>query len=448
LSKVIELISLTLDQRHFQRAATALATKLAVELACTRVGIGFLRGRFVTVRALSHSASHGVKTRLVRGIAAAMEEAIDQDAVVACPGKGTVNIAHRKLMERNRDTAVCTIPLADDGRIIGAITFERDSGPPFDAATVDLYTHVANFVGPILELKRRNDTWPVVRLLQSSVGLLHRLFGPRHLTLKLGALLLSLTLGVLMVAGGSYRVTAGASLQGAIQRAIVAPVDGYILDTDVRPGDLVEAGQVLGSLDDRELKLEQQKLTSEKARYAREYRNALAGHDRAQVSILDARIAQSEAQLQLIDRQLERMQITTPLDGVIVSGDLSQSLGSPVARGDVLFEVAPLASYRLVLRVDERDVGDVATGQRGSLKLAGLPGDALAFEVSRVTPVSEPEADGNYFHVEARLMNAPALLRPGMEGVGKIEIGERRLLWIWTHRLIDWVKLKAWSWLP
>ncbi|MGB5472858.1 MAG: HlyD family efflux transporter periplasmic adaptor subunit [Gammaproteobacteria bacterium] len=448
LPKIIELVSLTLDQPHFQSAAIALATKLAVELSCSRVSIGFLRGRFITVRALSHSASHGVKTSLLRAIAEAMEEAIDQDTVLVCPGRGHVNIAHRTLMEQNRDTTVCSIPLVDDQRIIGAMTFERNNGIAFDADTVELYTHVANLAGPILELKRRNDTWPLIRLAQSLGGVLHKLFGARHVMLKLAALLLTLLTGFLALATGTWRVTADAALEGTIQRAIVAPIDGFILDSDIRAGDLVQAGQVLGTLDDRELKLEQQKITSEKARHAREYRNALAGHDRAQVSILSARISQSDAQLQLINKQLERMQITAPLTGVVVSGDLSQSLGSPVARGDVLFEVAPLEAYRLVLRVDERDMNAIATGQAGRLKLSGLPGDALAFEVSRITPVSESADGGNYYRVEAQLHETPALLRPGMEGVGKIELGERKLLWIWTHRLFDWMKLKAWSWLP
>ncbi|MGB5539514.1 MAG: HlyD family efflux transporter periplasmic adaptor subunit [Gammaproteobacteria bacterium] len=448
LPKIIELVSLTLDQPHFQSAATALATKLAVELSCSRVSIGFLRGRFITVRALSHSASHGVKTSLLRAIAEAMEEAIDQDTVLVCPGRGHVNIAHRELMEQNRDTAICSIPLIDNQQIIGAMTFERNNGIAFDAETVELYSHVANLAGPILELKRRNDTWPLIRLAQSLGGVLHKLFGARHVTLKLAALLLIVLTGFLALATGTWRVTADAALEGTIQRAIVAPIDGFILDSDIRAGDLVQAGQLLGTLDDRELKLEQQKLTSEKARHAREYRNALAEHDRAQVSILSARISQSDAQLQLINKQLERMQITAPLTGVVVSGDLSQSLGSPVARGDVLFEVAPLEAYRLVLRVDERDMNAIATGQAGRLKLSGLPGAALAFEVSRITPVSESADGGNYYRVEAQLNDTPALLRPGMEGVGKIEIGERRLFWIWTHRMFDWMKLKAWSWLP
>ena len=50
--------------------------------------------------------------------------------------------------------------------------------------------------------------------------------------------------------------------------------------------------------------------------------------------------------------------------------------------------------------------------------------------------------------VEARLEEASELLRPGMEGIGKIVAGERRLIWIWTRRLVGWVQLWLWSWLP
>ena len=448
LTRILELVSLTLDQPHFQSAATSLATRLANELSCSRVSIGFMRGRFVTVRALSHSARQGVKTSLLRAISAAMEEAIDQDTVLVYPGKEHINIAHRKLTEQNRVASVCTIPLVNNNVITGAITFERNDSVPFDTDTVELYTHVANLIGPILELKRTNDCWPIVRLLQSAGGFIKKLFGPRHVAVKIGTLSLLLLTVYMSLANAPYRVTAKAALEGSIQRAIVAPIDGFIQESDIRAGDVVQAGQLMGSLDDRELKLEQQKLASEKARYSREYRSAMAEHDRAQVAILSARISQSDAQLQLINKQLERMQITSPLSGVVVSGDLSQSLGSPVTRGDVLFEVAPLADYRLVLSVDERDMPDVGLGQDGQLKLSGLPGDALGFSVSRITPVSEADDGANYYRIEAQLENPPALLRPGMEGVGKIDIGERRLLWVWTHRMLDWLKLQVWAWWP
>jgi hypothetical protein len=39
-------------------------------------------------------------------------------------------------------------------------------------------------------------------------------------------------------------------------------------------------------------------------------------------------------------------------------------------------------------------------------------------------------------------------LRPGMEGVGKVKAGRQSLIWIWTHSLVDWLKLSLWTWLP
>ena len=48
------------------------------------------------------------------------------------------------------------------------------------------------------------------------------------------ALLLLLT-----VVPGSYRISARASLEGRVQRALVAAVTGYIAEANVRAGDLV-----------------------------------------------------------------------------------------------------------------------------------------------------------------------------------------------------------------
>jgi hypothetical protein len=50
--------------------------------------------------------------------------------------------------------------------------------------------------------------------------------------------------------------------------------------------------------------------------------------------------------------------------------------------------------------------------------------------------------------VEAELERKSDRLRPGMEGVGKVYIGQRKLIWIWTHEIVNWIRLKLWSWMP
>jgi 3',5'-cyclic AMP phosphodiesterase CpdA len=163
---------------------------------------------------------------------------------------------------------------------------------------------------------------------------------------------------------------------------------------------------------------------------------------------MTAQMAQAEAELALVEDHLARVQIRTPFDSLVVTGDLSQSIGAPVERGKVLFEVAPLEAYRVMLEVDERDIAEVEVGQKGHLVLSAFPGEPLPFTVAKLTPVSTTREGRNYFRVEAHLASTPARLRPGMEGIGKITIARRLLVWIWTHQAIDWLRLQLWSWWP
>ncbi|MEW6690986.1 MAG: HlyD family efflux transporter periplasmic adaptor subunit, partial [Pseudomonadota bacterium] len=155
-----------------------------------------------------------------------------------------------------------------------------------------------------------------------------------------------------------------------------------------------------------------------------------------------------QAQMALVEEQIARTRLVAPFDAVVVKGDLSQSLGAAVERGNVLFEVAPLDSYRVIMKVDERDIAEVALGQPGRLALASMPNTEIALVVEKITPVSVVDEGRNYFRVEAVAKGATEKLRPGMEGVGKIEVERRRLIWIWTHKLLHWLRMWVWSWWP
>jgi multidrug resistance efflux pump len=204
----------------------------------------------------------------------------------------------------------------------------------------------------------------------------------------------------------------------------------------------------MATLDDQELRLEQRKWQSQRAQLLKEYRKALAGFDRAEVAILHAKRAQAEAQLKLVEQQLARATLIAPFSGLIVKGDLSQALGSPVSRGEVLYEVAPTDEYRVVLKVDDRDIGLISPEQRGQLKLSGIPDKSINITIDRLTPVATTEEGRNYFRVEAVMDSHSDLMRPGMQGIAKIEIGREKLLWIWTRRLVDWLRLFVWNRLP
>ena len=452
LVAVLELVAICLEHEHFQAAATAFVTELATLLSCERVSIGFLRGRHIHVQAFSHSAEFGRKTNLIRTIGAAMDEAVDQqDALVYPPLPETpprATHAHAELAREQGAGGICTIPLSENGRLTGALTLERPGGEPFDARDVELCKHIGALVGPLLEAKRKDDRWLVTKALDAGRSQISKLVGPRHVGFKLAAASIFGLVLFLVFAEGGYRVAADATLEGTVQRVVSAPLDGYIEQAYVRAGDLVQQGEVLCTLDDKDLRLERTKWEGQKEERLREYSKALAEGDRAQVRILGAQIDQAETQIALLDEQLARTRILAPFDGMVVTGDLSQSLSAPVERGQVLFEVAPLDSYRVILKVDEREISQISVGMQGQLALAGLPGETLPMMVEKITPVSVAEDGRNYFRVEASLEQTLEQLRPGMEGVGKIAVDRRTQAWIWTHKTIHWFRLWLWSWWP
>lgn len=450
LSIVVETIAKAVAHDHFLASATAVVNELARQLACARVSVGFHEGEEMCVAAISNTARLEERANLVRATAAAMNEAVDQDQRVVVPAPDgdhvTLALAHEQLRAQFGAPAICTVPLSQDGEAFGAMTFERSGDRLFDGQTVTLCETIASIAGPILQTKRLAQLSWTARarnVLRAQTG---KLFGKGHHTLKVSAAAVAAMLLLMVFAMGEYRVDADAKLEGTIQRVVVAPFDGYLAEAPVRAGDIVEQNQILARLDDRDLKLELAKWSGERAQLIKAQREALATHERAELSILRARLDQAEAELALVEEKLARTRLTAPLAGIVVTGDLSQSLGAPLERGEVLFEVAPLDGYRIMLEVDERDIAYVKTGQQGTLALSGLPHEFHTFTVERILPISTAEDGQNFFRVEATLTDSADSLRPGMAGVGKIDAGEHRLVWIWTHGLIDWFRLALWKW--
>jgi multidrug resistance efflux pump len=452
LVTVLELIATSLQHERFQAAATAVATELATLFGCERVSIGFRKGSHIQLSALSHSATFARKANLVRDIEAAMEEAADQLATILLPSRkdSTFQLtrAHAELLGRHGAGAVCTIPLTAGHHILGAIVLELPAGAEFDAHTVDLCEHAALLVGPVLDVKRREDRWLARKGWDSLLDHWGNLVGPGHVVLKFWTGLVVLAIAFFSIIDGDYMITADASLEGKVQRAITAAMQGYIVDARARAGDIVRTGDVLASLDDRDLQLERLKLLSQGAQQESERRQAIAEGNRAKARILEAQLGQVEAQIILVNEQIARTRLQAPFDAVVVKGDLSQSLGAAVERGNVLFEVAPLDAYRVIMKVDERDITEVAVGQAGRLALTSMPNDEIELVIDKITPVSVVDQGRNFFRVEAIAKGAIETLRPGMEGVGKIHVDERKLIWIWTHKLVHWVRMWVWSWWP
>ena len=453
LTSAVTLLAEAFAEDKFEGSAMAFVTKLATQLKCDRVSIGFTKKNRMRIQALSHSSKFGERMDLIRSIEQAMDEAVVQRREIIFPDyqdeKMSIIIRDHDLLSRRHGSgSILTIPLFGNDCYFGALTLERPGEFPFTEVDLKFCTGVISLAGPALEDKRRNDRNLFFKIKESLKNQIIRLLGTGYPGRKIFVAILVCLIVFFGYKNGDYRISADAVLEGEIRRIVAAPFNSFVEDSRFRAGDIVNKNTVLCTLDDRDLRLERISLLSEKSQLKSKHQEALADHNRAEVNIINARIKQTDAELELVENQLARTLIKAPFKGILVSGDLSQKFGGPVQQGEMLFEIAPLDSYRIILKIDEKRISDIKKNQSGTLLLFSFPEKHFNFTVSKITPITIAEEGQNSFRVEARIESDSTPLRPGMEGVGKIYVDRRKLIGIWTKDLREWFILWTWSWLP
>lgn len=451
LELVMEQVMAIEDEPSADDAYQAMVTNAANRLDSDRVSLGFVKGDRVKLQALSATSDFQKRIDLVLLLESAMNEALEQGKATEFnpanppePVLAATMQAHQQLCRDYGSVHVVAVPFTRSAKEAGVVLFEWAQAPTPD--TVAMAQALVPVVGPIV-LSRRHAERPFrQRFTDWCREEKNRLLGAQHGTRKLVYSCALIVVAFCVLATGDFRVSSNALLEGSVRRQIAAPYDGFVASAAYRAGQTVKKGEVLATLDDKELMLEAQRWLSQQDQYAKQAQDAQAQSDLPQIQIVMAQVEQAKAQRQLSESQLERTKIVAPFDGLLTLGDLSQSLGGAIKKGQVLFELAPLDGYRVVLDVDEADIAWLKVGQRGNLVVTAIPDEKFPFEVKLITPVAKVKDGLNYFRVEGTLLASEASLRPGMEGVAKVEIDERRLVWIWTHRAGVWLRLKLWSW--
>ncbi len=445
----LDLLAVGLEEMRFSSACRSLVTEMAVRMQCDRVSVGFSRKGFVAVEYISHSAQFGRRMNLVRMLGAAMDEAIDQKTVIRYPPEDDVLFsfrAHEKFVQAHESGTMLTIPMFLRDTFIGAFTFEREAKRPFSPGETTYLESLVSVCAPILEGKRQNDKGILVKVGEVAMTQVHRMLGPGYARRKLSLVASLAVLMFFVFAKTDYEVSAAAVLEGSIQRAIVAAHDGFIREAPARAGDIVRKGDLLVRLDDRELNLERLRWVSERQKRQLEYDRAISQHVRVESHIAQMQIDQANTRVRMIEERISRLHKRAPFDGIVVAGDLSQSIGAAVRRGQVLFEIAPLEAYRVILQVDESQIREIQPGSTGRLRIKSIPDEVFPIVVDRITPVAVAQEGKTFFRVEAKLEAVDSRLRPGMSGVGRVEVEERGLAWIWSRTFLEWLRIQVWGW--
>ncbi|MBM4089772.1 MAG: efflux RND transporter periplasmic adaptor subunit [Planctomycetes bacterium] len=435
-----EFILCTVAQMNYcadaGEASRLLANRLRQFLGCRQVAVGLRNGRSAgcKIRGLSGVVRFDAHSNFVRAVQDAVEETVVRESETAWPPRAgedkTGAMAHERLVSLVGAECVASVPLRDQqDRIIGVLLFVDE---PADGAFSLVSRHAAALASCLTAAERNH------------AGLLARWWRRCRETCLTwrgrGMVLAAACLLFLLALPMPYRIECSCEVQPVTRRFVAAPYDGTLEKTLVSPGDVVREGDVLARMDEREIRWELAGLNADRARAEKERDAAMAGHRTSDTQLAELEMERLTLQIQLLEQRMKNLAIKSPIDGVVVAGDLEKAEGAPLTIGQTLFEVAPLGRMVVEVAVPECEIARVGRESPVKISLDALPDEYLEGSVQRIHPRAELREQASVFLAELEVENAGNRLRPGMNGWATVTSGRRSLAWILFHK--PWSSLK------
>jgi membrane fusion protein (multidrug efflux system) len=219
------------------------------------------------------------------------------------------------------------------------------------------------------------------------------------------------------------------------QAVLNARTGGEVMMVAARAGETVRAGQVIASLDTRDLKLRAMQAEAtlqgnraealmakdklDRMRPLRE-QNYVSDNDvsnaQRQVEIRNAQVRAAEASLGQIRQQMADAVVRAPFDGRIAERLVEP--GQSVAPGTPMLKIVDLGLMELEAMVADADMTAIRTGQVVNFQVDGFPGKTFAGRVARINPVAR--AGSRRVPVYVQVNNQDGLLRAGVFAKGVV----------------------------
>ena len=344
--------------------------------------------------------------------------------------------AHRKLA--GSDRFVVAVPIRDvsDRPIATLIYTGRRVAPSTIAASVRFAVAAATPLAEAWSVCHRAEKPAVLRCIDriQTMPLARRIAWACSITALLAAAWIPVP----------YRIAADALATPVQRRYAVAPEDGLLMQTLVRPGDVVTAGQVIAEMDGRALQWDLTGLIADRDRAIKQRDKHLAAKSTAESVQAALEVDRIAARIDAIRLRQTRLTLSSPIDGIVIDGPDQPRINQPVASGDVIYQIAPLRRMTMELSIDADVVDRVRPGATGALTFDG--GDQrVDITIDRIRPASEIRDENNVFVAQCEVDNTDGHLRVGMRGRVKLDAGRRPLHWVLLHRM--WHNLRrAWWW--
>lgn len=196
---------------------------------------------------------------------------------------------------------------------------------------------------------------------------------------------------------------------------ITAQKNAVIRSVHFEDGDLVEAGQLLITQDNREelARVNELDVNIQEAKRQLARVKNLARESVASEQLLDeqqARVKALTAQREVAKAQLAELEVKSPFAGKL--GIRQVSLGALIGPGDMITTLDDLAKVKVDFSIAENHLPTVALGQTINALSIAYPGESFSGQISSID--SRLDATTRSIQVRAVIDNPELKLRPGM----------------------------------
>lgn len=207
-----------------------------------------------------------------------------------------------------------------------------------------------------------------------------------------------------------HSITATGNVQPARQVDLRFSRSGRVQEVYVKAGDRVEAGQLLATLDNRELELA--------------YVRARNAYEIALIDSAPNTIREREIDMELAWDALQQTYLRAPFAGVVT--EVGVEPGQTVGNNDLVVQLVDDSSFLVRVSVDELDIARVREGQRVEIRLDADPSRVRQGVVEYVSMVANTSGSLVTVPVTVRFREVDDFLRPGYTATLNIIVNEAR----------------------
>jgi len=339
------------------------------------------------------------------------------------------------------------LPLNDDTGRVGMLCLESGDPDFLSPAHIEILEVLASQATVALRNAQMYKEVPFITLLEPVLSRKRKFMAMekrRRVLITAGAVALVLFLAVFPL---PLRVDGGA-VAAPVRRAQVQPeVEGVIRKVLVAEGQQVQEGQVLAEMETWNA---QSAVAEAQAKYGSatlQMNRALAGNDGTAAGAQRAQVEYWRGELERARTLLDKLQLRSPIAGVIATPHVENFVGRKLGRGDTFAEVVDSSREIVDVAIDDDDAGLLKVGQKASVKLNSFPTRTFHGQVAVISPKAESVHEAPVFYSRVALNNADGAIRAGMEGRGKIRVGWRPAGYVLFRGPLLWAYSKLWYWL-